>query len=239
MCWQRGVYVTGRQWLKVGWIGRVRLSCRTTCHTKLRFSATQGRPDSGNASRFAAMPSPREVFDDPAKYWTFLTVPNDADFEGQNFDRKELPRGQNGQVSSSDLKEFRHDDVAETVSAFANSNKSGGLLVVGISKTGEVRGVCHLSDGQRTALANVDDLVSDSDAVVKFFDCPSVHRQNDSICLVFARRFDGPLAPGSGKGRRISNCPKCREPRWLVISVSWSSKRGSVRTSLRMTLSLL
>jgi hypothetical protein len=38
------------------------------------------------------MPTPREVFDDPNRFWSFLTVAKDSDFECQHFDRKEAGR---------------------------------------------------------------------------------------------------------------------------------------------------
>ena len=84
------------------------------------------------------MPNPKEVFDDPEKYWIFLTTQSDKDFEGQHFERKD----------TSDC-----DEVKETVSAFAN--RSGGLLVLGISPKGEVKGIDHLADDKRNRLTNV------------------------------------------------------------------------------------
>ena len=42
---------------------------------------------------------PKEVYDDPDRYWNFLTVDDDRKFEGQYFDRKEACRvGDNGRV---------------------------------------------------------------------------------------------------------------------------------------------
>ncbi len=36
------------------------------------------------------MLKPRDVFENPDNYWTFLTAPRDEEFEGQHFDRKEV-----------------------------------------------------------------------------------------------------------------------------------------------------
>ncbi|MDF9799096.1 putative HTH transcriptional regulator [Catalinimonas alkaloidigena] len=103
---------------------------------------------------------PKEVYDNPGRYWDFLTVSDDRSFEGQHFDRKEVCRaGSNGQVSRGDLKNFRNSQIAETISAFANENKEGGLLVLGIASDGSVPGLNHLSEEQVNSLCSIDYLV--------------------------------------------------------------------------------
>lgn len=132
------------------------------------------------------MPTPRDVFDNPSAHWEFITTPKDSDFEGQHFERKEAARpGPDGSVSHSALWAFRKEDVASTVSAFANSNHSGGLLVIGVSKAGTVKGLSHLSDGQRIALVSLDQLLVHHDAFVKLVDCTNEAGQDDSICLMY------------------------------------------------------
>ena len=82
-----------------------------------------------------ARPHPRDVFDNPALHWSFLTKPTDDEIEGQHFDRKEagqpLP---SGGISRSGLDGLR-ELVTKTVSAFANSNREGGLLVLGFPES--------------------------------------------------------------------------------------------------------
>ncbi|MGL5059597.1 MAG: hypothetical protein ACRC62_06410, partial [Microcoleus sp.] len=96
------------------------------------------------------MPDPREVFEHPVGHWDFLTASGDTQFEGQYFDRKEAGRvGQNGFVSKTDLNRVM-EQITECISAFANTNKSGSLLVIGISVSGEVKGINHLADEQRS-----------------------------------------------------------------------------------------
>ena len=93
------------------------------------------------------MLSPKEVFENYQQHWNFITTNSDSNFEGQHFDRKEVPSvGSNGQVSRSDLTRFKKEKVAACISAFANSNKDGGLLVLGVSNTGEIKGVNHLRE---------------------------------------------------------------------------------------------
>ena len=78
----------------------------------------------------------KDVFDNPGKYWNFLTLDSDSDFEDQYFDRKEACRPDgSGKVSSNNLKKLT-EHIIECVSAFANTNLAGGLLVLGISSVG-------------------------------------------------------------------------------------------------------
>ncbi|MGA2601485.1 MAG: ATP-binding protein [Bryobacteraceae bacterium] len=98
------------------------------------------------------MTTPREIFDDPDRFIALLTAATDSAVERQYLDRKEAPRiDGNGAVPKRALDDFAHQEI-ETVSAFANANKSGGLLVIGISKTGQVVGIDHLDEQQRNRL---------------------------------------------------------------------------------------
>lgn len=131
------------------------------------------------------MPDPREVFEYPDQHWSFLTAPADTDFEGQYFDRKEAGRvGVNSHVSSSDLKQVLKQ-IAECLSAFANTNKSGSLLVIGISTQGEVKGISHLTDDQRSRLTNFNEMLCNQAAQAKFFDCQNDSGTPDKICLIY------------------------------------------------------
>jgi hypothetical protein len=116
-------------------------------------------------------PSPRQVFDDPQAEWKFLTQPTDDDFEGQHFDRKAAGRPQGGAtISKSELTGIK-ELVIKTVSAFANSNVEGGLLVLGMSSTGEVLGIDHLVENQRNSITNLNTLLRTQAAEVKCHDC--------------------------------------------------------------------
>lgn len=104
--------------------------------------------------------SPKAVFDNPDSFKEFLFTTNDRDFEGQFFDRKELPRtNQQGIVRSDDLKKFKYEHIATTLSAFANQNIEGGLLALGVSSTGQLTGVNHLNEEQINSLGSIDYLV--------------------------------------------------------------------------------
>ncbi len=81
------------------------------------------------------MPNPKEVFDNPLEYLDFL---QSTDFERQQFDWKEVRIDNNSQIDS--LKE----QVRRCISAFANSNREGGLLVLGIADDGTIKGTQHV-----------------------------------------------------------------------------------------------
>lgn len=92
----------------------------------------------------------RAAYLDPERYRDFICEPLDADFEGQNFDRKEAgrpdPHGRLSKAGFSSLLEH----YEKTISGFANA--TGGLLVLGVSRNGEVTGIDHLDEQQRSAL---------------------------------------------------------------------------------------
>jgi len=55
-----------------------------------------------------ASPTPKQVFEDPAAHWAFLTVKSDDGFEGQHFDRKEAGRAEaDGTVHNTKLRNVR------------------------------------------------------------------------------------------------------------------------------------
>ena len=95
------------------------------------------------------MPNPKEVFEHHQQHRNFITASSDADFEGQHFDRQEVPPAEsNGQVDKRKLRRFKTDRVVSSISAFANGNRDGGMLVPGVSNTGEIKGIDHLREDQ-------------------------------------------------------------------------------------------
>jgi hypothetical protein len=82
------------------------------------------------------MLAPREVFENPRHYWSFLTRPKDDEVEGQHFDRKQAGKlSPDGTLTGSQVNNIVQN-VTECISAFANSNIEGGLLVLGIASNG-------------------------------------------------------------------------------------------------------
>ncbi|GMU82478.1 MAG: hypothetical protein AMXMBFR47_23490 [Planctomycetota bacterium] len=144
------------------------------------------------------IPSPRAVFDDPAAHWTFLTQPRDDDFEGQYFDRKIAGQANvDPSTLRKQLKEVR-DEITEVVSGFAQRNKSGGCLVLGIASNGDVVGLDHLSESQRNSLTDIGALLHHQAAEVK------LHHANDAtgnpklICLIFVPYTDNGICETPG-----------------------------------------
>jgi len=128
---------------------------------------------------------PVEVFEHPDKYWAFLTAKSDNDFEGQYFDRKEAGRIEvNGFVSKGQLDGIR-DEIIGCVSAFANSNKNGGLLVLGISKIGEIKGIDHLREEQLNSLCNLNNYLQNHTTKVNVHDCEDETGQPKKILFYF------------------------------------------------------
>ena len=97
-------------------------------------------------------PDFKAVFENPTSYLSFICVPDDNEFEGQHFDRKQVgqadSRGKIQKTSFSTVLEH----VEKTMSALANAD--GGLLILGISKTGQITGVDFLGEGEKNALLN-------------------------------------------------------------------------------------
>ena len=131
-------------------------------------------------------PSPRELFDSPTAFWTFLTQLTDDGFEGQHSDRKEAGRLQpDGSLSHNSLSNLR-ELVTKTVSAFANRNIEGGILALGISSTGEVCGIDHLTEAQRNDVTNFNKLLLHHAAEIRFVDCTDSAGNAKTICLIFS-----------------------------------------------------
>ncbi len=83
------------------------------------------------------MADPREIFDAPLSHLDFL---QSADFEGQYFERKEIRIETRNQINA--LKER----IRRCISSFANSNRAGGLLVLGIADDGTLTGTQHVDE---------------------------------------------------------------------------------------------
>ena len=92
------------------------------------------------------MQNPKDVFDHPLEYLDFL---QSADFEGQYFERKEVRIDTNNQINT--LK----DKIKQCISAFANRNREGGLLVLGIADDGTIKGTQHVDEQTMNSILQV------------------------------------------------------------------------------------
>jgi predicted HTH transcriptional regulator len=123
------------------------------------------------------MQNPKEVFNTPDDYFDFLTASSDDDFEGQYFDRKEASR------PGQDIKNLKKQ-IIETISAFANENRDGGLLVLGISKSGELKGIEHLSEKQINSLTDFRNALRHQAIQTKTVDFPNNAGSLTKILLI-------------------------------------------------------
>ena len=131
------------------------------------------------------MPDPREVFDNPKEHWELITSESDNAFEHQYYDRKEAGRvGTNGFVSSTQLARVQ-GQIQECISAFANANHEGGLVVVGVSSTGEIKGIGHLQESQVNQLTSFDKLLRNQAAMTRLADCENAAGNSDQILLIY------------------------------------------------------
>ena len=131
------------------------------------------------------MPNPKDVFENPENHWDFITSASDDDFEGQYFDRKEAGRvGKNSLVSKTDLDGVR-EQLMKCISAFANENREGGLIVVGVSTTGEVKGIGHLQESQLNSLTCFDDLLRNQAATTRFADYTTNAGHQGRVLIIY------------------------------------------------------
>ena len=115
---------------------------------------------------FLASTNYKSVYTDPGTYLYFITATEDNQFEGQHFDRKEAARvDASGVMSRNNFKKLK-DQVERTMSGFANAD--GGVLILGVSKTGHVTGLDHLSEEQ---IIGILDMSSMTGAVIQ----PKLH----------------------------------------------------------------
>jgi predicted HTH transcriptional regulator len=129
------------------------------------------------------MPNPDEVFNQLDKYWEFINSKNDSQIEGQHFDRKQAGQiGDNGIVTTSSVNKLQ-DEIIECVSAFANND--GGLIIVGISKTGDVTGINHLQENQLQSITCINQLLRNQSSKTKYVDCINSFGKPDRILLIF------------------------------------------------------
>lgn len=126
---------------------------------------------------------PRTIFENFVQYLDRFIAATDAEVEDQFFDRKDIPKPPNGNVPQNVIRDIK-EAIRATVSAFANTNPEGGLLVIGISKAGEVRGINHLTDAQRNDLSRIGQLVRNHSASVRWQECIDCDGSANRLLLI-------------------------------------------------------
>lgn len=143
--------------------------------------------------------SPKQVFDNPRNHWGFLTKSSDDDFEGQHFERKEAGQAEVDTTRLSRQLQNVRDEIKATISAFANSNVEGGLLVVGITSNGNVNGIDHLSEQQRNSLTDFATLLHHQAAEPKLYECEDEYGNARTICLIYVPCADTGICETPGR----------------------------------------
>ncbi|MCP4702189.1 MAG: transcriptional regulator [Gammaproteobacteria bacterium] len=133
------------------------------------------------------MPKPIDVFRNSSEYMNFITASSDDAFEDQHFDRKEVPLPVPGasQVTKAQLKRFIDEQIIPAISAFANENREGGLLVIGVSKTGEVKGIDHLDEQQKNNLTAFERRLRNESASTQTVICQDNKNLPKNILLIY------------------------------------------------------
>ena len=93
-----------------------------------------------------------------------------------------------------------NDLVQETVSAFTNA--SGGLLVLGVSKTGELRGVDHLTENQLNQVLQLDNKLIGHNCSARMAEVVGPDGRAAKLALFLARPVDRAICEEVGASRR-------------------------------------
>ncbi|HEV2989768.1 MAG TPA: RNA-binding domain-containing protein, partial [Candidatus Angelobacter sp.] len=147
------------------------------------------------------VPKPIEIFENPGAYWHLITTARDVDFEDQHFDRKEAGRPDHaGHLPSGKLAEII-TQTKETISAFANANRDGGLLVIGVSTSGEIKGLSHLNDTQRNNLLDCQSWLTNHNSRCKLHDCIASFGPT-KVALIFTPYLTNSICETADKEKR-------------------------------------
>ena len=144
---------------------------------------------------------------------TFSPQSSDDDFEGQHFERKEIPNAATATSSGilkNQLKEFIYK-LAKTISAFSNGNIEGGLIVLGIASDGNVNGIDHLSEKQLNTLLNFENLLHSHAVEVKTFQTTQLTGKDKTICFIYASYTEKSICETTGQSPKSVDTTRSAE----------------------------
>ena len=123
------------------------------------------------------MPKPKEVFDNPRKFLSYLQSPN---MEMQRFERKEV------RADFKNQRDSIKDEIIKVISGFANYNRDGGLLVLGIADDGTITGLNHIGEQIfNEILQGKDQILKGHSTQPKELDCQNAQGDADRIYLLY------------------------------------------------------
>ena len=130
---------------------------------------------------------PSDFIIKPEKYLRFITS---KDFEGQCFERKEITEDTN----AKNLRTI----IVPTISGFANSNREGGVLALGITDEGKISGMnlCteHLKNGIFQQLKGLKGLSFEQVKV----NCKNYKGKEDYILLIYVKYSENAICETLG-----------------------------------------
>lgn len=138
------------------------------------------------------MPSPTEVFDNPNDFMNFVSTPRSQDFEGQCFDRKEIRAGNGSQVKDAKA------ELIQCVSAFANSNKEGGLIVLGVSDDGKIKGLKAIQEGTLSGILENVHMLRNQAVKSKQVSCKNDRNESDFIEFLYVPASNNGICETAG-----------------------------------------
>ncbi|OLS20375.1 MAG: hypothetical protein HeimC2_37270 [Candidatus Heimdallarchaeota archaeon LC_2] len=118
---------------------------------------------------------PKDLIEDPSKHLDFMTSTN---FEGQFFERKEILNNRNSFDRVS-----KH--IMRTASGFANSNREGGLIILGIDDEGNIIGVKSIAEQGLNSIFQIFRKLKNLTFTNQNFNYTNINEEEDFIILVY------------------------------------------------------
>ncbi len=156
-------------------------------------------------------PKPFEIYTN--QDWKYLRQPK---VEGQWFERKAQPIGR----PPKDLRRFKYDNIARPICGFANSNPDvGGLLVIGISDTGEVIGIDQFGEDYLNSILSYGEFLDGPTPEHKIVDVKRNDGSDDHVIFIYtpfqlhrvARTTDGQCHVRRGDKTVTLNPPEAQD----------------------------
>lgn len=123
------------------------------------------------------MPTPKEVFENPKKFLTYLQSQN---LEGQFFERKEI------RDDSKTQRDNIREKITQTISGFANSNRDGGLLILGMADDGTIIGWNHVREENLNGILQAkEEGLRGHSTITEEFHCKNIQGDDDRIYLLY------------------------------------------------------
>ncbi len=123
------------------------------------------------------MPTPKEVFENPKKFLTYLQSQN---LGGQFFERKEV------RDDSKTQRDNIREKITQTISGFANSNRDGGLLVLGMADDGTIIGWNHVREENLNGILQAkEEGLRGHSTITEEFHCKNIQGDDDRIYLLY------------------------------------------------------